>query len=371
MTQMKRNQIVDSTSGRVDLRYNPMSIEEDFYIPVRGGQTGTKIETLQGGQFTSAIEDVKYLRDKLLSTIKIPQAYLARGEGATEDKASLAQKDIRFARTVQRLQRVLISELEKIAIIHLYILGYRNSDLVTFKLSLNNPSKISELQELEHFKIQTDVAANAKEIGFSKHWIFQNIFKITDEKFLQIQNELYYDKSFETGIEKMAEEGGEEEGGESGGGGGGLGGLGGGGALPELPQAPEGEEGEGTEAPEGGEAPEGEQAPEGGGEGEEETNLLARPAKRGYGKPKGKFYTPVQVDEREYAGRAKHFRRTAVPEATSGQTVRSMFPGYNPLKAVSRGIFNENLFNKDEKLLTEIGDVLNNLSKKFGGSDES
>jgi hypothetical protein len=352
-----------------------MSIEEDYYIPVRGGQTGTKIETLQGGQFTSAIEDVKYLRDKLLSTIKIPQAYLARGEGATEDKASLAQKDIRFARTIQRLQRVLVSELEKIAIIHLYILGYRNSDLVTFKLSLNNPSKISELQELEHFKIQTDVAANAKEIGFSKHWIFQNIFKITDEKFLQIQNELYYDKSFESSIEKMAEEGGGEEGGEGGGsagGGGGLGALGGGGGgLPELPQAPEGGEGEGTEAPEGEGSPEAGAAPEGGGGEAEDTNLLARPAKREFKKPKGKFYTPVQVDEREYAGRGKNFRRTAVPEATSGQTARSMFPGYNPLKAVSRGIFNENLFNKDEKLLNEIGDVLNNLSKKLGESDES
>ncbi len=163
ITQMKRNQIVDPTTGRVDLRYNPMSIDEDFYIPVRGAGSGTKIENLPGGQFTSAIEDIKYLRDKLFSALKIPQAYLARGEGAAEDKTMLAQKDIRFARTIQRLQRVVVSELEKIGMIHLYTLGYRNDDLLSFKLRLHNPSKLSEMQELEHFKAQLEIAGAAKE----------------------------------------------------------------------------------------------------------------------------------------------------------------------------------------------------------------
>ena len=106
-------------------RYNPASIEEDFYIPVRGGQSGTKIENLSGTTWATAIDDVKYMRDKLFAAIKIPMSYLIRGEGGEEDKATLAQKDIRFARTIQRLQRSLISELEKIAIVHLYTLGYR------------------------------------------------------------------------------------------------------------------------------------------------------------------------------------------------------------------------------------------------------
>ena len=117
MTQMKRNQVVDPTTGRIDLRYNPMSIEEDYYIPIRG-TSNTDIVNLQGGQFTGTVDDVKYLRDKLFSALKIPQSYLTMGEGANEDKTTLAQKDIRFARTIQRLQRVVISELEKMAIIH-------------------------------------------------------------------------------------------------------------------------------------------------------------------------------------------------------------------------------------------------------------
>ena len=110
---MKRHQVVDPTTGRLDLRYNPLSIEEDYYIPVRG-QSQTDIQNLAGGQFTGTVEDVKYLRDKLFSALKIPQSYLTMGEGATEDKTTLAQKDIRFARTIQRLQRVVVSELEKI-----------------------------------------------------------------------------------------------------------------------------------------------------------------------------------------------------------------------------------------------------------------
>jgi hypothetical protein len=102
MTQMKRHQVVDPTTGRVDLRYNPMSVEEDYFIPVRGG-TASEIINLPGGQFTGTVEDVKYLKDKLFAALKIPQSYLTMGEGAQEDKTTLAQKDIRFSRTIQRL----------------------------------------------------------------------------------------------------------------------------------------------------------------------------------------------------------------------------------------------------------------------------
>ena len=136
-TQMKRNQVVDPKTGRVDLRYNPMSIDEDYFIPVRGGES-SKVESLPGGTYTGDIDDVKYLRDKLFSALKIPMSYLSRGEGGEEDKTTLAQKDVRFARTIQRLQRSVIAELEKIGIIHLFTLGFRGDDLISFKLQLNN-----------------------------------------------------------------------------------------------------------------------------------------------------------------------------------------------------------------------------------------
>tara|TARA_R110002074_G_scaffold857_2_gene4975 strand:- start:2253 stop:4154 length:1902 start_codon:yes stop_codon:yes gene_type:complete len=217
MTQMKRHQITDPTSGRVDLRYNPLSIEEDYFIPIRGGQSSTDIVNLPGGAFTAQIEDVKYLRDKLFSALKVPQSYLTMGEGATEDKTTLAQKDIRFARTIQRLQRVVISELEKIGIIHLYTMGYRGDDLTGFKLSLNNPSKIAEMQELEHWSTKFDIAASATEGYFSKRWVAENLLGLSHDEFIRMQREMYSDAKFAASIEAAVQSPG-EAGGDLGGG---------------------------------------------------------------------------------------------------------------------------------------------------------
>jgi len=210
MTTLKRNQIIDADSGRADLRYNPMSVEEDYYIPVRGSAQGTKIETLAGGQFTSQIEDVKYLREKLFSAIKIPQAYLVAGENA-EDRTSLSQKDIRFARTIQRLQKALISELTKIGMVHLYTLGFRKSDLTGFNLKLNNPSRIAELQDLETMKTQFEVASSATEGFFSKRYIAEHIFNISQEEFLRNQREMYFDRKFSSALDAAAAASGEQE----------------------------------------------------------------------------------------------------------------------------------------------------------------
>jgi hypothetical protein len=204
VTQLKRHSVVDADSGQIDLRYNPMSIEEDYFIPVRAGSV-TDITTLTGAQNITAIDDVKYLRDKLFSALKVPQAYLAMGEGAAEDKTTLAQKDIRFARTVQRLQRVVVSELEKIGIIHLYTLGFRGDDLLAFKLSLNNPSKIAELQELEHWKTKFDIAASATEGYFSRRWVFEKVFGLSHEEIIRNQRETYFDRKHDASLQAVAE----------------------------------------------------------------------------------------------------------------------------------------------------------------------
>ena len=206
MTQMKRNQVVDPDTGRVDLRYNPLSVEEDYFIPVRGGTSGTKIESIAGGKYTGDIDDVKYLRDKLFSALKIPASYLSSdAEKAQEDKTTLAQKDIRFARTVQRLQRSIITELEKVGIIHLYTLGYREEDLINFNVELNNPSKIAEMQELEHWKTKFDIASSATEGFFSKQWLAKKLFGMSDDEFVRCRREMFYDRRFEAALETAAE----------------------------------------------------------------------------------------------------------------------------------------------------------------------
>jgi hypothetical protein len=380
ITQLKRNQIVDPNTGRVDLRYNPMSVDEDYYIPVRGQQGGTKIESLPGGQIQGAIDDVQYLRDKLFSAIRVPQAYLTSAKDkASEDKSTLAQKDIRFARTIQRLQRVIISELEKIGIIHLYTLGYRNEDLLKFKIKLNNPSKITELQEIEHFKAQLEVAGSAKEVGFSKRWVFENIFKMNDKEFVRIQRDIFYDKQFDKAVEAgettsdAAAAGGTATVGTS-----------------EPAPTPDEAAAAIETPPTGGETPPtGETAgetPTGG----EESSLLAAPARRTDGgeemifkRPDGsyktpgsnnKYYTPEKYDGRSSSGpRSKNIKSTHTPESTSGATKRSILPGMSNLNLASKGIFNEEIddsYVEDEKMLLEIDNKLKMLSKALFKEDK-
>ena len=313
MTQMKRNQVVDPKTGRLDLRYNPMSIEEDYYIPVRG-TSNTEITNLAGGQFTGTVDDVKYLRDKLFSALKIPQSYLTMGEGGSEDKTTLAQKDIRFARTIQRLQRVVIAELEKMAIIHLFTLGFRNDDLLSFKLHLNNPSKIAELQELEEWDKKFSVAANATEGYFSKRWVVQNMFGIAEEEFIRMQREMYHDRKFAASLEAAGQP---PEAGEAGG----------------MGDFETGDEGMDMDAEEdldlGGE----DEAPAD----EEEDIILAEPpAKRDDGPKYKRGKYKRHKTSYSKGGFSKQTKRMHSPEF--GDTKRSIFKGKQSMDSLGRGV---------------------------------
>jgi len=357
VTQMKRNQVIDQDTGRVDLRYNPMSVDEDYFIPVRGSAGGTKIESLPGGTYTGDIEDVKYLRDKLFSALKIPASYLTQGEEGSEDKTTLAQKDIRYARTITRLQRSVVSELEKIAVIHLYTLGYKGKDLISFKVHLNAPSKIAELQELEHWRTKFEIASSATEGFFSRRWVAKHIFDLSDNEIVRNQREMFYDKKMDTMLELAASE--EVMGGEG------------------MPEEFEG----GFE----GEAP----AEEPGAEEEpppEEETLLATPGKRndlqwklsdevGHTTPraKGKMYIPVKSDKRDMGARKRSYKGH-YSEETGKNTKRNVFKGASELNQLARGIYESQqttykskLQDDELKILEndiEIQKIIKNLEKR-------
>lgn len=204
ITSMKRHTIVDEDSSRIDLRYNPWNVEEDIYIPTRAGNQ-TRVEPLPGGSFVGDIDDVKYIRDKVLTGLLIPFSYLSREETG-ESQETLAQKDVRFANAIQRLQQPVIAELEKIGQIHLMSLGYESEDIVSFKLGLNNPSRIAELQHLEEFGAKLEKSLQAKEM-FSDRWIYQNILNLSEEEAMRIKREKYHDAKYEaiiTGIREGA-----------------------------------------------------------------------------------------------------------------------------------------------------------------------
>lgn len=184
--ETKKVPFIDERTGQYNLRYNMMNILEDLYIPTRGGEAGTKIETLPGLEY-QAIPDIEFLQERLFAALKIPKPFLGYSED-TGGKAVLSSLDIRFARTIERIQRTVESELVKIAIIHLFSQGYKDSDLVNFKLELTSPSIIYEQEKIELMKNKADLAKSLQELNLlSNEYIYASVFQMskTDAKYQQ------------------------------------------------------------------------------------------------------------------------------------------------------------------------------------------
>lgn len=182
MTKMKRTPHMDQKTGDYNLKYNMQNMMEDFYIPVRGNDQTTKIDTTPGLSY-DGIQDVEYLRDKLFAALKIPKAFLGYDENI-EGKATLAAEDIRFARTIERLQRILVSELNKIALVHLYSQGYRDEALTNFTISMQTPSIIFEQEKIELLKSKTELAQTLKENKLlPTEWIYDNIYHLSENQY--------------------------------------------------------------------------------------------------------------------------------------------------------------------------------------------
>ena len=192
INKMKKAPVVDETTGDYNLKYNMQNITEDFFLPVRGGDSGTNIESLPGLTY-EATEDIEYLKNKLLSALRIPKAFLGFEE-QIGSKATLAAEDVRFARTIERIQRITLSELTKIAIVHLYAQGYQDADLVNFELDLTNPSTIYEQEKVELWNNKTSLASSMLQDGLvSSEWIYKNIFGFTDEEIQKEDDGIVYD----------------------------------------------------------------------------------------------------------------------------------------------------------------------------------
>ena len=183
INKMKKTPVIDQNTGEYNLKYNVESVTEDYFLPVRGGDSGTEIDTLPGLSNNDQIDDIEYLRNKLMASLRIPKAFLGYEEGLSGGKATLAAEDVRFARTIERLQKIIVSELTKIGIVHLYSQGFDDSDLIDFSLELQNPSMIHEQEKLELMTQQVEVAERAIDTKlFSREWLYNNIFDFSDEE---------------------------------------------------------------------------------------------------------------------------------------------------------------------------------------------
>jgi len=184
---MKKTPYVDPNTGDYNLRFNMMNMMEDFYLPVRGGDTSTKIETTKGLEYDGT-NDIEYLRDKMFAALKVPKAYFGY-EKDLSGKATLAAEDIRFARTVERIQRILESELTKIALVHLYVQGFKGESLTNFEIKLTNPSIIFEQEKIALLKEKVDLASQMLDTKlFPTDYVYDHIFNISEDKYMEMRD---------------------------------------------------------------------------------------------------------------------------------------------------------------------------------------
>ena len=177
----KKVPFVDEKTGEYNLKFNIQNMIEDYYMPVRGNDNGTSIDTLKGLEY-SMIDDLNYLKGKLMAALKIPKAYIGYEE-ETNGKATLAAMDVRFAKTIERIQRVMISELTKIAVVHLYAQGITDDRLTNFTLELTLPSKIYEQEQVELYTSKVNLISQMQQTKmFSKEWMYQAIMKMAKDE---------------------------------------------------------------------------------------------------------------------------------------------------------------------------------------------
>jgi hypothetical protein len=206
ITKMKRTPYIDQQTGDYNLKYNMQNLLEDFYVPVRGNDQATKIDNLGGLQY-DGIQDVEYLRDKLFAALKVPKAFMGYEKDLT-GKATLAAEDIRFARTIERIQRIVISELTKIALVHLYSQGYTDENLTNFDLSLTTPSIIYDQERIALMKEKVELSNSMMENGLMpSDWIYENIWHLSEDQYDEYRDLIIQDSKRKFRLAQIINEG--------------------------------------------------------------------------------------------------------------------------------------------------------------------
>jgi hypothetical protein len=202
--KFKKEKFYNTPKDTVDSRYNPMSMDEDFFVPTKNGR-GTKIDTLPGATNLGEIEDVRYYRDKLLASLKIPKDYIVEKDQSPERKANLSQLDVKFARTIQRVQVDIETGLENVAKRHLQLRGFPAALIKNVKIKLPEPSDMSAKRKLDLDEQKTRVIAAVQQLAlFSKDEIYREYYDMTNEEIARMKAEMEEQQQKE--MEQQAEQ---------------------------------------------------------------------------------------------------------------------------------------------------------------------
>lgn len=200
-----RQKFVNPSTGKLDMRFNPLAMDEDFFVPVRAGKRTTEIDVISGPDY-SETDTLEYHRDKLVSSIKIPKTYM--GYGGESTRNALSSEDIRFARTEMRIQRTIRSGYRQAARIHLIAKGIKTQ--ADYDIRMNVPSQILELARVEVMSATADLASRMKEDVGTK-WVLTHIYKFSEDEAALVMKERSQEDldrgEREAKIEKMRMEG--------------------------------------------------------------------------------------------------------------------------------------------------------------------
>ena len=205
----KRTPIIDPMTGQVDLRKNILSVDQDIFIPVRDQNAPTPIDTLSAAQNLTAMDDIKFVQNKVLTALRIPKSFLNFEENAGDGK-NLALMDIRFTRVINRIQQAFLMELTKIASIHLYLLGF-DDDLTNFNLTMNNPSTQAEQLEIDNLQKKISAVRDAvSDPGnglpvMSQTRALKQIMKWSDKEIKENLEEIRLEKGIAAELEKTTQ----------------------------------------------------------------------------------------------------------------------------------------------------------------------
>jgi hypothetical protein len=215
VNKMKKTPFIDENTGDYNLKFNIQNLTEDFFLPVRGGDSGTQIESTPGMTYETT-EDIEYLKNRMLAALHVPKAFLGYEE-SLGSKATLAAEDVRFARTIERIQRIVVSELTKIAVVHLYSQGYTDAQLVNFELNLTNPSTIYEQEKIELWSNKVNLARDMKDNALlPSDWVYKNVFNFSDDQIKGLEKGLVQDQKEKFRYSQIENEGNDpQESGES------------------------------------------------------------------------------------------------------------------------------------------------------------
>lgn len=206
IAQAKKAPLIDPQTGQYNLKFNMMNMLDDFHIPVRSNDKVTSIDTVKGLDY-AGMDDIYFFQNELLAALAVPKAFLNYSD-ELNGKSTLAGLSMNFSKSIERIQRVVVKQLDKIAQVHLYLLGYDESDLNNFKLSLTVPSTLAEQEKIALFKEKVSLGADILEKRLlSSDWVLDNIFKMSEDQIIQQRELIAEDMKRQFRYSQIAEEG--------------------------------------------------------------------------------------------------------------------------------------------------------------------